>query len=116
LRHQQKLTVCIVVKVRRADFTTYTRQRILKPATCDTLPIAKAAAELLNDWLREQPHAPIRLLGVSARQLTTAPQLELFGGAQSERSGRLDAAVDDIRSRFGAGALARGSSLRPRGR
>jgi DNA polymerase-4 len=116
LRHQQKLTECVVVKVRRADFRTYTRQRILRPPTCDTMPIANAAAELLNDWLREQPHAPIRLLGVSARQLTTAPQLELFGAAQSERSGRLDAAVDDIRSRFGAGALARGSSLRPRGR
>ena len=115
LRNQQKLTECVVVKVRRQDFRTYTRQRILRPATCDTQPVASAAAELLNDWLREQPGAPIRLLGVSARQLTTAPQLELFG-AQSERNGRLDATVDDIRSRFGAGALARGSSLRPRGR
>jgi DNA polymerase IV len=116
LRNQQKLTECIVVKVRRKDFRTYTRQRILRPATCDTQPVASAAAELLNDWLGEQPGAPIRLLGVSARRLTTAPQLDLFGAAQSERNGRLDATVDDIRSRFGAGALARGSSLRPRGR
>jgi DNA polymerase-4 len=116
LRNQQKLTECIVVKVRRQDFKTYTRQRVLRPATCDTQPIAGAAAELLNDWLREQPGAPVRLLGVSARQLTTAPQLDLFGAAHSERNGRLDATVDDIRSRFGAGALARGSSLRPRER
>jgi DNA polymerase-4 len=116
LRNQQKLTECIVVKVRRRDFKTYTRQRVLRPATCDTQPIARAAAELFDDWLREQPGAPVRLLGVSARQLTTAPQLDLFGAVKSQRNGRLDATVDDIRSRFGAGALARGSSLRPRGR
>jgi DNA polymerase IV len=116
LRNQEKLTECVVVKVRRKDFKTYTRQRVLRPPTCDTQPVAHAAADLLNDWLREQPGAPVRLLGVSARQLTTAPQLDLFGAAQAQRNGRLDATVDDIRSKFGAGALARGSSLRPRGR
>jgi DNA polymerase-4 len=116
LRNQHWLAECVIVKIRRGDFRTYTRQRSIRPATQETKPLARAAAQLLDDWLHEQPKAPIRLLGVGATDLTDAPQLELFRAPESVRNGRLDAAVDGIRAKFGAEALSRGSSLRPRGR
>ena len=116
LRAQQWLAERVVVKIRRKDFKTYTRQRQIRPATQDTRPLAAAAAELLDEWLQEQPRAAIRLLGVGATDLTIAPQLELFTAPETARNGRLDAAVDGIRAKFGAAAVARASSLRLRER
>ncbi|HMN43578.1 MAG TPA: DNA polymerase IV [Povalibacter sp.] len=103
----------VVVKIRRKDFRTYTRQRTVKPATQETRPLAAAAAKLLDEWLEQQPRAAIRLLGVSARDLTETSQLDLFAVPQSRRNQDLDAAIDHIRQRFGNAALSRGSSLRP---
>jgi DNA polymerase IV len=114
LRHSGWLAGIVVVKIRRKDFKTYTRQRAIKPASHETQPLATAAAHLLDDWLKEQPRAAIRLLGVGAGELTHAAQLDLFGVPHSRRNQHLDAAVDSIRARFGAEALARGSSLKKR--
>ncbi len=102
----------VVVKIRRKDFRTYTRQRMVKPATQETRPLAQAAATLLDEWLEQQPRAAIRLLGVGARDLTETSQLDLFAVPQSRRNQELDAAIDHIRQRFGDAALSRGSSLR----
>ncbi len=103
----------VVVKIRRQDFRTFTRQRTVKPATQETRPLATAAAKLLDDWLEQQPRAAVRLLGVGARDLTETSQLDLFAVPQSLRNQNLDAAIDTIRERFGTAALSRGSSLRP---
>lgn len=116
LRSQGWLAERVVVKIRRQDFKTYTRQRPVKPATQETKPLAAAAAALLDEWIKEQPRAAIRLLGVGAGDLTSAPQLDLFSVPESERNQHLDAAIDGIRAKFGRAALSRGSSLRPRER
>ena len=55
-----------------------------------------------------------QLLGVAARGLTSLPQLELFGSPEAQRNQHLDAALDDIRNKFGKDAVARGSTLRSR--
>ena len=102
----------VTVKIRRKDFKTYTRQCAVKPATQETRPLAAAAAQLLDSWLKEQPQAAIRLLGVGGGDLTEASQLDLFAAPESRRNQHLDQAIDDIRSRFGSDALARASSLR----
>jgi DNA polymerase IV len=112
LRKQGWLAGRAVVKIRRKDFQTYTRQRSLRPATQDTAALNRAAHDLLQEWLREQPRAAVRLLGVGAGDLTRAPQLDLFGSVESRRGSRLDAALDGIRAKFGASALSRASSLR----
>lgn len=116
LRSQGWLAERVVVKIRRKDFQTYTRQCRIRPATQETKPLAAAAAKLLDEWLQEQPRAAIRLLGVGASDLTSAPQLDLFAVPESSRNQHLDAAIDDIRAKFGRSALSRASSLRPRGR
>ena len=89
------------MKIRRKDFKTYTRQSPIRPATQETRPLLDAAAKLLDEWLREQPRAAVRLLGVGARDLTSAPQLDLFTVPEASRNQHLDAALDDIRAKFG---------------
>jgi DNA polymerase IV len=104
----------VVVKIRRKDFKTYTRQTALRPATDETRALATAAASLLDEWLREQPKAAVRLLGVGARELTLAPQLDLFAIPASQKNQDLDAALDSIREKFGTTAVGRASSIRTR--
>jgi len=114
VRAQGRLVGTVIVKIRRKDFRTYTRQCPIRPASQETRTLAQAGAQLLDEWLREQPRAAVRLLGIGAGDLTSAPQLELFSVPESERNRQLDAAVDGIRARFGTAALSRGSSLRPK--
>jgi len=113
LRNSDWLAGCVVVKIRRRDFKTYTRQCAVTPATNETRPLATAAARLLDEWLEHQPKAQIRLLGVGAGDLTSSSQLDLFAVPESRRNQHLDATIDGIRAKFGSTALSRASSLRP---
>ncbi|HVO48746.1 MAG TPA: DNA polymerase IV [Steroidobacteraceae bacterium] len=101
----------IGVKIRRADFTTFTRQRAVAPPTHDGRTIANVANELLTRWLGGNPGAKLRLLGVVLSDLSPAAQLGLFEPAAAH-AGRLDAALDEARARFGAGALRRGNAIK----
>ncbi len=114
LRSQGWLSERVTVKIRRHDFKTYTRQCAVRPATQETKPLAAAAAKLLNEWIAAQPRTPIRLLGVGAGDLTAQPQLELFSAQESKKNQHLDAALDDIRAKFGNTAVSRASSLKNR--
>ena len=120
LRAQGLWASCIGIKVRRADFTTLTRQRTLTPATCETAVIAATTRELLAGWLQEERRGigrpqqgcpAVRLLGVSATALEDAAQEDLFAVADGTRGTRLDSALDAIRDRFGGAAVSRASSL-----
>ena len=112
LRAHKLLAGRVSVKIRRGDFTTYTRQRALEPPTQDTAVVSAAAEALLNGWLAAQPRAAIRLLGVGVSDLQVIRQQDLFSAPQS--ASRLDSAVDGIRDRFGQGLLTR-ASLLPKG-
>jgi DNA polymerase-4 len=116
LRAQNLAPGCVQVKIRRADFTTFTRQKRFEPSTTDSRTIAKVAGELLSAWLLEQPRARVRLLGVGVNHLHAADQMDLFaaaGAAPAATAGHtaLDSAVDQIRERFGNFAVRRGSAL-----
>jgi DNA polymerase-4 len=112
LRGQHWLAQKVVVKIRRKDFRTFTRQSVLRPATQDTRALAAAASRLLDEWLQDQPRAAVRLLGVGAGDLTEAPQMDLFAVPEAQKNQDLDAALDGIRKRFGSASVARASSLR----
>jgi DNA polymerase IV len=114
LRHSGWVANRVVVKIRRRDFRTFTRQARVRPATHATAPLVQAAKQLLDQWLQANRGAAIRLLGVGAADLSTTPQLDMFEAPQVVRDQRLDHALDDIRARFGAQAVARASSLPPR--
>jgi DNA polymerase IV len=99
----------VTLKIRRADFKTYTRQRALHPPTQDTAAVSAAAHALLREWCAMHPDAALRLLGVGVTDLKEPLQADLFG--VPPRDARLDAAIDGIRKRFGGGLLTRASLL-----
>ena len=100
----------MTVKIRRDDFRTYTRQQALEPPTQDTAVVAATAQRLLLGWLRTQPDAAVRLLGVGVGDLQSLRQADLFSTAPPKES-RLDCTIDGIRDRFGSGVLTRASLL-----
>jgi DNA polymerase-4 len=111
LRAKELVASCVNVKIRRSDFTTYTRQRHIEPPTQETRVVTAVATELLDAWLAKQPRAALRLLGVGVSELAPSTQLDLFTIATTTRNRELDGAVDRIRDKFGRGSLTRGSVL-----
>ena len=109
LRRRELVTACVGVKIRRHDFTTFTRQRTIAPSTSAGRVIAGVAAELLERWLGAHPGAKLRLLGVVLTELKPASQLGLF--EQERRGARVDATLDEARARFGERALRRGNTI-----
>jgi hypothetical protein len=99
------------VKIRRHDFTTFTRQRAVAPPTHDGRTIAHVAQELLSRWLAGHAGAKLRLLGVVLTDLSPASQLGLFEDTPPHTT-RLDAALDEARARFGSRALRRGNTIK----
>ena len=104
----------VQLKIRRADFSTYTRRRALRPPGNGTDRVFAAACELLDEWLREHPGARVRLLGVGGSELAPAGQADLFTSAGATGDSPLDRAVDHVRERFGDLALGRARTLGPR--
>jgi DNA polymerase IV len=111
LRARELKAGLVIVKIRRRDFATFTRQRSFSPATQETRLITQLATELLRGWFDEQPRVAVRLLGVGVGHLAPAQQLDLFAAAEDAGSSKLDEAVDGIRGKFGEKSLRRGSSL-----
>jgi len=111
LRANELAAGCVTVKIRRADFATFTRQRHFEPPTQETRVVTAIALDLLRAWLVEQPRAALRLLGVGVSDLKPSVQMDLFTAAETGRNRQLDAAVDQIREKFGKVALKPASSL-----
>ena len=121
LRSRGLMTGRVGVKIRRHDFSTFTRQRAIAPPTQEDLPVRNVARELLSRWLAEHSGAKLRLLGVVLTDLSPASQLGLFDQRPEQsptgpidkgtRGPRLDATVDEVRARFGLGALRRGNTI-----
>lgn len=96
----------VIIKVRKSDFQTFSRQRRVTPAIGDEATVYRVAVDLLSVWLTDNPGARLRLLGVGVSGLSDASQLGLF----SESSDRLGSTLDTIRDRFGQAAMGTGRS------
>ncbi|MFO7276166.1 MAG: DNA polymerase IV [Pseudomonadota bacterium] len=112
LRAKRLVAGCVTVKIRRHDFATFTRQRSFAPHSNESRVVANLAHVLLDEWLRSQPGARLRLLGVGVSDLAPAEQLDLFEVPGRTPSTPLDEAIDRIRERFGQDAVRRASSIR----
>lgn len=103
LRQAKKLTSCVTVKLRYADFNTYTRQHSI-PYTASDAALLRCARELF-DRLYERRQS-LRLIGVRFSGLMQgSPQLSLFDAPAEEE--RLLQAMDIIRKKFGMKAIKR---------
>ena len=112
LRARGRVAACIGIKIRRHDFSTVTRQTMVTPPTAEDRMIVTTARRLLDTWLKENPRARVRLLGVSSAELSTPRQIDLFAATEVASGSRLDTTLDAIRERFGTGAVSRASRLR----
>lgn len=113
LRAKDLVAGTVQVKIRQADFTTFTRQRALHPAGSSTNQIFEMAKTLLHEWLSEHAGSAIRLLGVGGGDLTPAEQRDLFAEDDTNLGSPVDEAVDRIRDRFGKKAVNRARTLGP---
>ncbi len=111
LRRKELLAGTIQLKIRQADFTTFTRRRALQPPGNSTDQIFDMVRILLRQWLAEHPGARIRLLGVGGSDLSAAQQRDLFAGDAMPAGSPLDETVDKIRDRFGKSSVNRARTL-----
>lgn len=107
LRDSQKLTACITVKIRYADFNTVTRQARIAYNAVDKVLCDKALA--LFDQLYDRRQR-VRLIGVRFSHLIHGGyQINLFHDTQKQI--RLYQAIDRMKHRYGAGAVMRASGF-----
>jgi len=100
------------VKIRRADFSTCTRQRSIHPPANGTDQLYAIARELLHAWLADNPNARVRLLGVGGSKLAAAEQADLFADECLQNPAVIDETLDEIRHKFGSLSVGRAKTLR----
>jgi DNA polymerase-4 len=107
LRKQNKLTGCIVLKLRYSDGETYTTQRSIEYCNKDH-QLIKVARELLSKLFSRR--LLIRLLGIRFTNLIPGTyQVDLF--EDTEENIRLYQAIDSIKGQFGESKVMRGVGL-----
>jgi len=112
LREVHSVAQTVRIKLRYADFSTVTRQTTLQGPTEQGQRVYAEALTLLERyWERTRP---LRLLGVGVSGLLNHGGYQLGLLEDDElRAARLNVALDEIRHRFGRGAIRRGAL--PRG-
>jgi DNA polymerase-4 len=103
----------VILRLRFGDYSRATRSRTLHEATAATRPILATARSLLADAGPLVERRGLTLLGLTVTNLDAgggAIQLEL--PIDGPDTNALDAALDEVRRRFGPTALTRASLLR----
>ena len=119
LRAKGLLARTVSLKVRTSDFTTATRSRTLPEPTDLAADVFSAARSLLAGM--DLDGRAVRLVGVRVEGLVRRdgrqPTLEEAAAAAPDDGGparrRAEAAIDEVRHRFGAGAVVRGALVSP---
>ncbi len=108
LRKEEKLTGCVTVKLRYADFTTVSRQEIIDYTALDDLLMAKVKDLFQKLYKKEQK---IRLLGVRFSHLIPMTlQMDLY--EKSEEKLELFKTIDGIKNQFGREAVMKATTLK----
>ena len=117
MRNAERVGRTVTVRLRFDDFERATRARSLPHPTSATEPIAAVALAILREHRSMIERRGLTLIGLSVGNLRNGSegveQLVLPFG-RKDTSG-LDSAVDDLRRRFGQGALTRASLVHQRG-
>ena len=110
LRRHDLAAGSVQLKLRYEGFETLTRQAPLPRQTRESEPLYEAAVALLRRTLVEG--RGVRLIGLTAINLTESQQLTLFDA--SARADRLTNSIDAVRERFGDRAITRARLLTDR--
>jgi DNA polymerase-4 len=107
LRHEDKLTGCITVKLRYADFTTVSKQEVIDYTALDDVLTAKVK-DLFGKLYKKGEK--VRLLGVRFSHLIPMTlQMNLFD--KSEEKLGLFKKVDEIKAKYGSDAIQKAVTL-----
>ncbi|TPN82069.1 DNA polymerase Y family protein [Aquimarina algicola] len=107
LRKENKLTACIVLKIKYSDFNIYTKQQKIQYTNADHILLTKVL-ELFNQL--HQKRLLIRLVGIKFSHLIKGNlQINLF--EKNTKQYQLYQALDHIRNKYGDQSIARASSL-----
>ena len=107
LRGAQRVCRTIVLRLRFDDSSRATRSHTLTEATAHTETILGTARDLLAAAEPMIEERGITLVGVSLSNLEDECAVQLALPLHGTRQRALDAALDDIKERFGTGAIAR---------
>lgn len=107
LREKKKLTACVTVTIRYANFETETRQTSIPYTSLDETLISTAKDLFKKMYNRRML---LRLVGVRLSNLVTGfEQIDLYSESKEQYS--LVQALDKIRKRFGQDAVTRASVM-----
>ena len=107
LREEEKLTGCVTLKLRYADFSTVSKQEVIDYTALDNILIAKVK-DLFNKLYKQGEK--VRLLGVRFSHLVPMTiQMNLFDNAVEKLE--LYKAVDNIKNQFGSDAVSKATSI-----
>lgn len=108
LRQEEKLTGCVTVKLRYADFTTVSKQEVIDYTALDDVLLAK-----VKDLFKKlhKDGEKVRLLGVRFSHLIPMTvQMSLFDRAEEKLD--LFKKIDQIKNRFGIGSVTKAGGLK----
>jgi len=101
LRGDKKLTTCVGVKIRYADFSTHTIQRAIT-ATANTKVLTEYALRLFDEGYRD--NNKVRLLGVKFTELVNGGYpINLF--EDNEKGVQLYKAIDELKDKHGTNKI-----------
>ncbi len=107
LRVASRVCRTVTLRLRFSDFSRATRSRTIAEATGQTQRILSIARELLAEAVPVIRQRGITLIGVALSNLTDDRAVQLVLPFHRSRSAALDAAVDEVRERYGISALTR---------
>ncbi|MFA6246027.1 MAG: DNA polymerase IV [Mucilaginibacter sp.] len=107
LRRENKVSSCLAIKIRYANFETHTQQQKIALTAAEHILIPGVKNLLKSAW---NQHRPIRLIGVRLSNLCTGSyQINLF--EDNEERIRLYQAMDNINFRFGDKTVCRAAGM-----
>ena len=97
----------VMLRLRFGDFTRATRSHTLARATDHTATVLDAARVLVDGAQGDIRERGLTLVGIAVGNLEDADAVQLALPFDARSDGALDAALDDVRARFGTGAVTR---------
>ena len=111
LRDGDRVCRTVVLRLRYGDFAKATRSHTVRSPTDRTAVLLAVARALLAGSQPEIDERGITLIGVSLSQLGRADSIPPELPIDWDDGARLDVALDAVRTRFGAGSVARAAQL-----
>jgi DNA polymerase-4 len=111
LRASRRVGRTVTLRLRFDDFSRATRSHTLPHSTAQTQIVLAAARSLFNSALPMIDHRGLTLIGVAITNLVDDLPMQLCLPLDRDEGALLDAALDEIRSRFGSSAVTRAALL-----